>query len=126
MARTGPEQWLTGCTVPAHEWCPAFLGREATLLRGDQLYTLPEGGPALLVSYLGMQAGTQLPSGQVLTVTRHSRAIFGFGLPLPPRAVHGHDFLYGTLGSTAGLLSLEDMQSYLELVPNRLQDAAML
>ena len=95
-------------------------------MRGDQLYTLPDGGPALLVSYLGMQAGTELPSGHVLTVTRRPRVTFGLGPPLPPRAVHPHDFLYGTLGATAGSLSLDHMLGFLGLLPDSLESAAML
>ena len=105
--------------MPAHEWCAPLLGRAATQLRGDPLYTLPDAGPDLLISYIGLQVGLQLPTGRIFAITRHPRPEFGgLSSSLPPRAVVAHDFVYGgTLGSTSAGLSLEDMQACLGLLP---------
>ena len=132
MAFTGPGRFWPpaypwGSRVPTHEWCAPFLGHEATAMRGDRLYTLPEAGPNLQVSFLGLQVGLQLPTGRILAITRLPRPYFGsVGPALPPRAVYSHDFVYGTLGSASAQLSLEDMQAFLGLLPNGLQEASML
>ena len=112
--------------MPARAWCAPLLGHLASRLRGDVLFPLADGGPEMLVAYLGAEVGLQLPSGRVLVITRLPRFIFGGGPPLPPRAVHPHDFVYGTRGSPASLLTLEDMVGFLSLMPDGLATAAML
>ena len=113
--------------MPTHDWCDALLGRAATQLRGDLPFEIDGAGPDLVVSYLWHQVGLELPTGRILSIRRQPRPSFGgVGPPLPPRAVIAHDFVYGTLGSTSAELSLEDMQAFLGLLPNGLQEASIL